>query len=337
MNILPKKLTDESSIHLVHTSSPVYPADQKSFANYLSRLKKSFANVEVFESERGEIDPLYLAASEKERLRKFRKALKDVNWLLPISGGTGCGDIVRHINEEDLAKFRKQRPIVTGFSDTTFLINYLYFKLKLQTFHFENADGLYWRDTHELFFDIISGKKESFSFYDKESQWLTSAKPAKPLEGIAIGGNFSTFRDFLDICRIRPRSWEPYILFIEELNEDVEELHRIIIALEARGVFQHITALVVGRIDERGHTDTLRKLQLLFGKRPTQVKDVKNIFEYLISDIISDRIKERDPLYILKIDNFGHGVRKNNLIIPIGAKTIIHPDGKIEFVGPFVE
>ena len=156
-----------------------------------------------------------------------------------------------------------------------------------------------------------------------------------------MGENLSTFRDLLDVCEIRPRSWEPYVLFIEECDEDIEDIHRIIIALDARGIFRHVVALVVGRMKDRHYTQNLQRL--LFGKPAGKQADelvVKNVFEYLISDVITDRIKELDPLYILKINNFGHfGNQMNtkNMFIPIGARTRIYPDGKIEFIGPFVE
>jgi muramoyltetrapeptide carboxypeptidase LdcA involved in peptidoglycan recycling len=336
--LLPKKLTRESKVNLVYTSSLPQPQDEKSFRKTVDRLKSMYPATKVFETEHTALEPRYLAASERERLRKFRLATNSVNWLLPTSAGTGCADIVRHLNPDDLADFRRERPIVNGFSDTTFLINYLYFKLKLLTFHFINASGLFnYVGNTDLFFDIIQGNRTAFSFHEPDYKWLTSAKPQKKLEGIAIGGNFSTFRDLLDIANIRPRSWEPYILFIEELDADVEDLHRLIIALDERGVFRHIVALVVGRLNDREHASSFMNLQKLLGKGPGEVKETKNVFEYLISDVIADRIEQRDPLYILKVNNFGHGALKNTMIIPIGAKTVIHPNGRIEFIGPFVD
>lgn len=341
--LLPRPLTPQSNIHIVHTSSVMYPEDKKDYQAYVTyskRIKAAYPNTKTFDLNTEGFKLWYLAASEKERLRQLRRALKNVDWLLPVTGGTGCNDILRHFNDHDLAAFRKARPIVTGFSDTTALTNYLFFKIKLLTFHYENLDGLYDAPNYSQFFDAITGKRDTLSFYEPDYHWLTPAHPEKPVEGIAIGGNFGTFRDLLDVCEIRPRSWEPYILFLEELDVDMEDVHRLVIALDARGVWRHITALVVGRISDRMYASMIRSLQQLFRREAKyrELHEVNNIFEYLISDVIDERIKERDPLYILKINNFGHsgGTIKNPLIIPIGAKTIIHPDGRIEFIGPFV-
>jgi muramoyltetrapeptide carboxypeptidase LdcA involved in peptidoglycan recycling len=334
--LYPKKITKFSQINLVNTSSPVGKNDWSVFEKALHKLTEKYPLTKYFEVERNSLDPRYLSASGLERLRKLRKALKKVNWLLPVYGGTGCADIVRRFSPEDLSRLKKQKPIVSGFSDTTFLINYLYFKIKLLAFHYSNACGLFVQNNYKLFFDIISGEKKKFSFQEKNYKWIGSAgAPVKPVEGICIGGNFSTFRDLLDIGEINPRSWEDYILFIEELDMDLEDLHRIVIALDARGVFKKIRALVIGKMNEKKLGSEYRRFNDIFN-RENEMK-FTNVFEYLISDVLKKRMEEKDPLYILKVENFGHGVYKNTMVLPIGGKTILHPDKKIEFIGPFVE
>ena len=82
--MLPKKLTSESKINLVHTSSPVSASDIKSLNKVVSFLKKDHPNVTVFDVERTNLDPRYLAASENERLKKFRQAIREVDWLAPV-------------------------------------------------------------------------------------------------------------------------------------------------------------------------------------------------------------------------------------------------------------
>jgi len=337
----PRKLTSQSLINLVYTSSLVYPDEVRDVSRNIKRLQREFPNTHLLEPKREGFHLAYLAGSEKERLRTLRRAIKDGDWILPVSGGTGCVDVLRYLNETDLDIIERRRPIVSGFSDSTALANFIYFKTRLKTFVQQNVDGLYDSVYAEKFFSVLKGQESSVTFTDETAHWLTHVKPEQPIEGIAIGGNFSTFRDLLDVCEIRPRSWEPYVLFIEELDVDIEDLHRIIIALDARGIFRHVVALVIGRMKDRHYTQNLQRL--LFGKPPAKQSEdlgIKNVFEYLISDVITDRIKEHDPLYILKINNFGHfGNQMNtkNMFIPIGARTRIYPDGRIEFLGPFVE
>ncbi len=327
---------------MVHTSSLLYADEVRDFSRNFKRLQKEYPKTNIIEPKREESFQIsYLAGSEQERLRAFRRAIKDGDWILPVSGGTGCVDMLRRLSQSDLQMISHRRPIVSGFSDSTALSNFLYFKTRLQTFVQQNADALYDSTNSEKFFSVLRGEVQSVSFEDSTAHWITSAVPTNVVEGIAIGGNFSTFRDLLDVCEIRPRSWEPYILFIEELDLDIEDLHRIIIALDARGIFKHLVALVVGRLNDHRIIKSVQ--ELLFGKSKKmgpEVSGMKNVFEYLIDDVISDRIEEHDPLYILKTNNFGHfgsQAKTKNIFIPVGAKTRIYPDGKIEFVGPFVD
>jgi muramoyltetrapeptide carboxypeptidase LdcA involved in peptidoglycan recycling len=335
--MLPKKITLESKVHLVHTSGPVEKEDINTFEAALKKIKARYLNTRLFDVERSDLDLRYLSASERERLRKFRQAMNEANWLLPVYGGTGCEDIVRHLTDSDLVKIRKNRPVVNGFSDTTFLINYLYFELKLVTFHYSNACGLLENNNNQLFFDVVEGKTDSFSFKEPSYAWQGPAgAPAEKIEGIAIGGNISTFRDLLDMFNIKLRTWDDYILFVEDIDEDMEDLHRIIVALDERGVFRHIKALVIGRFDKAEIKKGFQKFNRIFGKETSPEEKPDRVFEYLLSDVLDYRKKAGNPLYILNVDNFGHGVEKNTMLVPIGGKTIIHPDKKIEFVGPFV-
>lgn len=332
--ILPKKLTESSQINFIYTSSPASASQMKAFLKFVEKKKKRFPNFDIFGVQRNDLDPRYLAASENERLKRLRQAIRTADWLSPIYGGTGCGDIVRYLTKDDLSCLRRCRPIVNGASDTTFLINYLYFKLKLLTFHFSNAFGFLFHNVFDFFTEIISGKIESFAYERKAYCWLNpSAGPKNKIEGIAIGGNLSTFRDLLDVCDIRPRSWGDYILFIEDIEVDIEDLHRIIISLDQKGIFMNVKAVVIGVMNEGAFTHEWSQLNIIFGKK---VK-VDHIFEYLVSGVIEERDAKKNPLYILQVNNFGHGIFKDQMIVPIGAKTIIHPNGKIEFVGPFVE
>lgn len=322
--ILPKKITADSNVHLTHLSSPVVPADRKSYAAAKQRLTTLFPNTVEFEVEHAGSDPWYLAGSEQNRLYHVRSALPGANWLLPVYGGTDCADVVRRLTDDDVQLLAKQQTLVTGFSDATCILNWLYFKSGLQTIHYANATGLFERANHQLFLDVITGKAKQLSFNSEQYRWLSSAVPQKPVTGTAIGGNWVTFRDVLDIGNIQPPSWRDYILFLEEVGDDAETLHRQLIALDQRGIFRNIRALVVGHLRERpspGHTKIERPFE--------------SYLEALLEETLTARAADHDPLYILHADDFGHELPGGQLILPIGAQTTIHPDRTIVFAGPF--
>jgi len=329
----PQPLNPQSYISLIHTSSPIQKQDTVRFDKIVARLQGDYPNTKVFNIHATAGQPSYLSGSERERLKNFRHAIKKSNWLLPVMGGTGCEDIIRHLDDHDLRDIIKNRPIVNGFSDTIFLINYLYLKIKLQTFHYTNAMNLFQYKNSQIFFEVLQGIRNELIFHERDYSWLTEA-PTKPITGIALGGNMSTFRDLLDICDLRPRSWEPYILFVEEVGMDVEDLHRLIIALDERGLFKHIRGLVIGDMDQKIFTLDLRRYHFSY---TSHQENMDNLFEYVLGDVIKKRNLEGDPLFMLKVSNLGHFVKNNPMIIPIGAPTTLHPDGHIHFQGPFVE
>ncbi|MBI1998911.1 MAG: LD-carboxypeptidase [Parcubacteria group bacterium] len=333
--LLPRKLTKESAVHMIHLSSPVAPSDLSYFHLAVERLSKEFTKFKLFDVVKNGLEPRYLAASARERLRKLRLALKDADWLLPVYGGTGAINILRYLDKEDLEKFAERSPIVSGFSDATSLLNFLYFKVGLVTFHYANAAGLFAKKNYKLFFDIISGAKTEVTFKTPNYAWLTDV-PTTPIEGTAIGGNFETLRDLLDVFDIEIHSWKKYILFIEDINDDVESLHRIITALEARGIFDRIRALVVGKFETRKLATNLTKIARLFGVKIEEEEKPTHVLLYLLQNVLETRKKENDPLYILNIDNFGHGETPSPIIIPIGGTTTLSPDKEIRFIGPFV-
>ena len=333
--LLPRKITKDSAVHMVHLSSPVEPEDLKDFHITVERLSKEFPRFKLFDVVKNSLEPRYLAASARERFKKLRAALADADWLLPVYGGTGAINILRYLNENDLQKFKEQAPVINGFSDAISLLNFLYLKIGLVTFHYANAAGLFEKKNHELFFDVLYGKKTELTFRTPHYAWLTEA-PSTPIEGTAIGGNLETLRDLLDVCNIELESWRKYILFVEDINDDVESLHRIITALDARGMFKNIRALVVGNFETKKLTTNFTKFARLFGIATKEEEKPTHVIMYLLQNTLNNRKKAGDPLFILNVDDFGHKAKFNPMIVPIGGATILSPDKKIKFIGPFV-
>ncbi len=333
--ILPRKITKDSAVHMVHLSSPVESGDLKLFNTSVERLSKEFAKFKLFDVVKSGLEPRYLAASTRERLQKLRAALEDADWLLPVYGGTGAINILRYLNEDDLQKFKERAPVINGFSDAISLLNFLYLKIGLVTFHYANASRLFEKKNYKEFFDVLYGKKTELTFHTPNYAWLTEA-PANPIEGVAIGGNLETLRDMLDVCDIELGSWSEYILFIEDINDDVESLHRIITALDARGMFNNIRALVVGNFETKKLTTNFTKFARLFGIATEEEEKPTHVIMYLLQNTLNNRKKAGDPLHILSVDDFGHREKLNPMIVPIGGATILFPDKKIKFIGPFV-
>ena len=65
-------------------------------------------------------------------------------------------------------------------------------------------------------------------------------------EGILIGGNLSTFTSVLGTAYDCTKIDEPYILFLEDIGEDVQHVHRYLAILKHLGVLDRAAGIVFG-------------------------------------------------------------------------------------------
>ena len=144
------------------------------------------------------------------------------------------------------------------------------------------------------------------------SFWLANP-PARKISGIPIGGNLTTFVNFLN-RREPPRlNWRRHILFIEDLGIDLEDLHRLLAALRRHRVFREIKGLVIGSLSAEPNPRRARDFQ---------AKALVFITAYL-SEVMDRRKKWGRPLPILVAPDFGHKRFRNLPAIPLGGHVHI--------------
>jgi muramoyltetrapeptide carboxypeptidase LdcA involved in peptidoglycan recycling len=265
----------------------------------------------LFSSD-AEID--HVTACLEDRAAVFKEAIRELDLIISIAGGTGAEDLVRKIDAKDLRAIRDRRPLFIGFSDFTFLLNEIYHACRVPAVYFPSlkvAKG----DFRNLL-ALISGEDVLY----QGAAWLTPPPPRK-LSGIPIGGNLSTFVNFLNRGKPPKFSWPRHVLFIEDLQVDLEDLHRLLAALRRHNVFAGIKGLVIGSITPPGKS--------LFPKK--QRREAARFILCYLADIIRDRRRQGSPLPILTVSNFGHDIRRNLMAVPIGGRVTISRSKKISF------
>lgn len=65
-------------------------------------------------------------------------------------------------------------------------------------------------------------------------------------EGILVGGNLSTFVSVLNTAYDCTRMGEPYVLFLEDVDDNIREIHRYLTILKHMGVLDGASAIVFG-------------------------------------------------------------------------------------------
>ncbi len=233
-----------------------------------SNLSKYFSRVEY-----NHITPSgYFAGSEKERIEQFAKTLQSAEkseytpWIMPVRGGYGSIDVLKHF-----AEYRFPRKTVfSGFSDISVFLNYFA--------EDENVNLVYGMNALHSFTGKIDAVSMAYQkqlirnfngFHYKEdvlSQLEIINAGNGAAEGKIFGGCLSVILSTAG-TRYFP-DFNGKILFLEDVNEPVYAIDRMLNQLEEIGVLSGISGLIVGEF---------------YGSKAQFGTTVKDVFEKYIS------------------------------------------------------
>jgi muramoyltetrapeptide carboxypeptidase LdcA involved in peptidoglycan recycling len=256
----------------------------------------------------------HVTAPVDERAEVFKQAIRELDLIISITGGTGAEDLLRKIDAQDFRVIRERRPLFIGFSDFTFLLSEIYHACRVPLVYFPSLKV--GKGDFRNLLDLINGEEIAY----KGAAWLTPPPPRK-LSGIPIGGNLSTFVNFLNRDKPPKFGWTSHILFIEDIEVDVEDLHRMLAALRRHKVFAGIKGLVIGSLTPPGTTPPAGRAR----------RRAARFVRCYLADVIAERRQRGNPLPILRVTNFGHDIRRNLMVVPIGGRVTISRSKAITF------
>ena len=195
----------------------------------------------------------YLAGQDKDRAADLNQMFADskVTAILPIRGGWGCSRMLPYL---DYNIIRQNPKIIVGFSDITALTLAIYARTGMITFHGPN--GLTsWKTKQTEYFRRVLFAGESMTFQnlkdgddeDRLMQVKYRIKTINPgiAKGRLIGGNLSVLSGIVG---------SPYlpdlkgaILFLEETNENIYRIDRMMTHLKIAGVFDKLAGFIFGQ------------------------------------------------------------------------------------------
>ena len=185
----------------------------------------------------------FLAGNDKLRGSEFMAFVEDkkVNALLTMRGGWGCARMLDLLDYDIIAANPK---IIMGFSDITSLVNAIYTKTGLITYHGPCGYSS-WGDftKQEVTKALLSGtpyKMENPVNNREGLRTLTSGVA----QGELVGGNLTVIQSMLG-TEYEP-DWTGKILFLEEIGEESYRVDRMLWQLKQNEVFEQINGLVLG-------------------------------------------------------------------------------------------
>ncbi len=235
------------------------------------------------------------AGTDEQRAQDLMDMIEDksVKAILCARGGYGTVRLLDHLN---LRKLQLNPKWIVGYSDITVLHNYLNGWYGIETIHGPMpfsfpADGKD-SETVDYLLNVLMGNNPT---YHVNAHPLNRTGKA---EGTLVGGNLSLLYSLAGTdADINPQG---KILFIEDLDEYLYHIDRMMMNLRRSGKLKSIKGLIVGGL--------------------TDMKDNQTAFGASAIEIVANAVKDYDfPVCF----NFPAGHTEPNLSLIMGRKVML--------------
>lgn len=185
----------------------------------------------------------YLAGTDQMRADELMEFYKDTSLkaILTMRGGWGCARILDLLDYEVIAQNPK---VLMGFSDITSLVNAVYLKTGVVTYHGPCGYST-WTDFSTTYVTkaVAAGVPFTMKNPDDYLTDLLTLSPGKA-EGELLGGNITVLVSMIGTA-YEP-NWQDKILFLEETNEEPYRIDRMFWQMKQAGIFNKVKGIVFG-------------------------------------------------------------------------------------------
>ena len=243
----------------------------------------------------------YFSGTDSERLADLQSMLDDPNIDAILMGRGGYG-MSRIIDALDFTAFVKKPKWVCGFSDITVLHNHLQSRYGIASLHSPMCGAFKPETENEPYlktlYSALTGAPLSYttppSAYNRPGE----------TEASLTGGNLSILAHLTG--SVSEVDTTGKIIFIEDIDEHLYHIDRMLLNLKRSGQLDKLKALIVGQF--------------------TDMQDTERPFGQTVQEIILDKVKEYDyPVCF----NFPVGHENINYTLTLGAvhKLTVNENG----------
>jgi muramoyltetrapeptide carboxypeptidase len=186
----------------------------------------------------------YFAGSDELRATELTNffADKNISAISTAKGGWGCARILPLLNYNIIKQ--NPKPII-GFSDITTLLNAIYAKTNMVTYHGPVGNSGWNTFTTDNFKAVLfSDKPALLNTTGKEEDKHTAINSGKA-SGVLVGGNLSVICSLIGSNYLP--DWKNKILFLEEVKEEPYRIDRMLTQLKLAGVLDAVSGIVFGK------------------------------------------------------------------------------------------
>jgi len=242
--ITPDFLKPGDKIGIVAPARKVSPEEMEPGIRYLQQ--KGF---EVVLSKNLYGSHNQFSGTDNERASDFQSMVDDrsVRAIIAARGGYGGARIIDDLELDPLMENPKW---LCGFSDLTVMHNHFHHYLGMETIHscmmFNLHPERFDATSADTLIQVLTGEKPSYEITVDEK--FASLNKHGGSEGLLVGGNLSILYSVLGSSSdIDTRG---KILFIEDLDEYLYHIDRMMVALKRNGKLENLVGLIVGGMND---------------------------------------------------------------------------------------
>jgi len=311
----PPRLREGDTVGLINPAGPTFlTEDIKVVTETLAALGLKVKPGEHLLDRYG-----YLAGKDKDRADDINEMFDDrsVSALLAVRGGWGCNRILPLI---DYALIREHPKILIGYSDITSLLVAIYARSGVVTFHGPVGIST-WNQFSVDYMKRILFNGEQVQMSNPAAPGDVLARTKDRVEtltrgtarGRLVGGNLSVLAAMVGSDYLP--DWKGTILFVEETDEQIYRVDRMLTQLKLAGILERISGFVFGKCTNCGPGEGYGSLTM--------------------EEILQDHIV---PLKIPAWYGAMIGHIENKFTVPVGCEVEIDAEkGSIAMLEPAVE
>ena len=242
----PKRLSEGQTVAIVAPASVTYESLQLQLA--LEALQAMGLRAKVGEHVMDRFG--YLAGRDRDRAADINAAFVDpeVDAVFALRGGWGASRLLPFI---DFDVIRDNPKIMLGYSDITSLLNAIYAKSGVVSFHGPNLMSRWNEFTYQSMREVLFDAKPArySNPVDLDGELVARQNRIQTIvrgraEGHLIGGNLTLMSALLGTPYL-PK-FDNAILFLEDVGEAIYRVDRMLTQLKLGGHLQTVSGIVFG-------------------------------------------------------------------------------------------
>ncbi len=276
---------------IISITAPARKVTREEMAPGISLLESWGYKVKLSTNLFGEFNQY--SGTDEERVADFQAALDDPesDAIIVARGGYGC---VRIIDRLDFSAFTRRPKLIIGFSDVTVFHNHVHTHFGVPTLH---APMIFSMQPEKSTPEALESMRKMLK--GESIQYNVTAHPLNRkgnAEGILVGGNLSLLYALSGSSSDIDTNGK--ILFIEDLDEYLYHIDRMMMQLKRSGKLSGLKGLIVGGMSD------MRDNAVPFGKTA--------------EEIIEEAVREYDYPVCM---NFPAGHVQNNQPLMMGGEV----------------